>query len=131
VSKPRNPTRILAFFCIYFAIAVYLNTRFPSIPAGAPSAFTVAVCSLWLAVRDWPWRAYYIGATVAVAIAFTASAAVGGVLDSSLTLAAMFFAIGTSMVPIGLLDHRLLVRLIQEARSPEAAAAADRPGLPG
>lgn len=121
--RPRDAKRTLVFFCIYFLASMFLNHQFPAIPSGAPTAFTVALLSLWVAVRDWPWRGYYAGATAAVAIALGLSAAVGGVLDPSLTLAAMFFAVGTAMVPIGLLDHRLLVRLVQEAR--EATVPSD------
>ena len=123
VPKPRNLVRTLLLLNVYFVISMLLNSRFPAIPSGAPTAFFVALLSLWVAIRDWPWRAYYLGATLAVAIALGLSAAVGGVLDPSLTLAAMFFAVGTSMVPIGLLDHRLLVKLVEEAR--EATAPSD------
>jgi hypothetical protein len=133
VSKPKpwNLVRTLVFFNIYFVIAMFLNSRFPAIPSGAPTAFTVALLSLWVAMRDWPWRAYYLGAPVAVVIALGLSAAVGGVLDPSLTLVAMFFAVGTSMVPIGLLDHRLLVKLVEEARrstAPSSPGVSSRPG---
>ena len=124
VSRPpKNPRRMALVFLVLFAIAWYLNWRFPAIPSGAPTAYWVALLSVWVAVRDWPWRAYYLGATAAVAIALGLSAAVGGVLDPSLTIATMFFAVGTSMVPIGLLDHWLLVRLVKEAR--EATAPSD------
>jgi hypothetical protein len=118
--QPGKLVRTLVFFSIYFVIALFLNSRFPAIPSGAPTAFTVALLSLWVAIRDWPWRAYYLGATIAVAIALGLSAAVSGVLDPRLTLAAMFFAVGSSMVPIGLLDHRLLVKLVEEARAATA-----------
>jgi hypothetical protein len=123
VSRPKSPRQTAVLVLMYFAIAWYLNWRFPAIPSGAPTAFGVVLGSVWVAVRDWPWRAYYLGATAAVAIALGLSAAVGGALDPSLTLAAMFFAIGTAMVPIGLLDHRLLVQLTDEAR--EASAPSD------
>lgn len=123
VARPKNPVRVAIVFWMLCAVGVYLNWRFPAIPSGAPTAYTVALVSVWIAVRDWPWRAYYLGATAAVAIALGLSAAVGGVLDPSLTIAAMFFAVGTSMVPIGLLDHWLLVRLVKEAR--EATAPSD------
>ncbi len=122
-ARPKNPVQTALLLLTLYAVAWYLNWRFPEIPSGAPTAYWVGLFSVWVAVRDWPWRAYYLGATAAVAIAFGLSAAVGGVLDPSLTIAAMFFAVGASMVPIGLLDHWLLVRLIQEARTPEAVSA--------
>ena len=42
------------------------------------------------AIRDWPWRTYYLGATAAVALTFAASASGSGVLGPGRTLGAMF-----------------------------------------
>ena len=80
---------------------------------------------MWVALRDWPWRAYYLAAPVAVATAFTFTASGGGVIEPSLTLAVLFLTIGASFVPIGILDHMLLVKLMKEARAPESATAAN------
>ena len=87
--------------------------------AGAPTLSFVGLVSLWVAIRDWPWRAYYLGATAAVAIGFAASAPVGGLLAPDMTLGVMFILLGVSMVPIGLLDHLLLVKLMKEVREQE------------
>ena len=119
------------FIGIYMVVAWSLNAAIPAIPAGAPTAAIVAVASLWVAIRDWPWRAYYLGATAAVVIGFTASASGAGLLAPNMTMATMFLLIGISFVAIGLLDHHLLVKLIKEAREPEAATAASRPGADG
>ena len=99
---------------VYFMIGMWLNARFPEIPAGAPTAATVALLSLWVTARDWPWRAYYASATVAVAIAFAAGAS--GAIDPGARVAVTFLLTGVSMMAIGLLDHRLLVTLVEEAR---------------
>jgi hypothetical protein len=131
VSSPRirqNPWPTLIIWWVYFAVAWTLNFRFPEIPAGVPTAATVAFASIWLAIRDWPWRAHYLFAAAAVAIGFTASAPVTGVLEPGMTLAMVFLLLGASMVPIGLLDHLLLVRLVKEVREPQEASVASQPG---
>jgi hypothetical protein len=98
-----------------------LGIRTPRLfPISTPA--TIALASIWLAIRDWPWRAHYLGAAAAVAIGFIASAPVTGVLEPGMTLAMIFLLLGASMVPIGLLDHLLLVRLVREVREPLAAS---------
>ena len=110
------------FMIVYFVISWCLNTWIPSIPAGAPTTTTVILASLWIAIRDWPWRAYYLGTSVAVATAFAASASGAGLLDSNVTLGTIFFVIGASFIPVGLFDHLLLVKLMKEARPAGAPA---------
>ena len=62
---------ILLIYFGYFGVAWSLNARSQAIPAGAPTVATVALASIWLAIRDWPWRAYYLGSpSAAVAIGF-------------------------------------------------------------
>jgi hypothetical protein len=124
VWKPGRFTWL--FLPTYFVAASLLNTSIPSIPAGAPTVATVVVVSVWVAIRDWPWRAYYLAAPLAVAMAFTFTASGGGVLNPDLTLALLFLTIGVSFVPIGMLDHMLLARLMKEARGPESGTAANR-----
>jgi|SRR5687768_2902656 len=125
VAAPKPRWRHLAMIPV-FGFMAFLNAQFPSIPAGAPTLMVVAVASAWVAIRDWPWRAYYFGATAAVALTFAASASWTGVLDPGTTLGAMFLAVGISMVPIGLLDHFLLVRLVKESREPVATHSVPR-----
>lgn len=110
-------------FGVYLAIAWSMNAAIPEIPAGTPTTATVALLSVWVAIRDWPWRAYYLLATAAVAIGLAASAPVGGLLPPNMTLGVMFLLLGASMVPIGLLDHLLLVKLMKQARTPLTEAA--------
>jgi hypothetical protein len=91
----------------------------------APTAFTVAVVSWWIAIRDWPWRAYYLVTSMPVLIGFMANAFDPRV-DAGVRVALTYFLLGVSLVPVGLLDHRLLVKLMEEARTPDVAAASAR-----
>ena len=125
VWKPGRFTWL--FLPAYFVVASLLHASIPSIPAGAPTLGIVVLASVWVAIRDWPWRAYYLAAPVAVGIAFRFTASGGGVIDPQLTLAVLFLTIGASFVPIGMLDHMLLVKLMKEARAPEPATAVNRP----
>jgi hypothetical protein len=86
-----------------------------------PCVMVVGVFSLWIAVRDWPLRRYYLGATAAVAVGV--AALVVGNADADVTLALSLLAIGVAFVPIGFLDHQLLVTLVRESREAAAAAA--------
>ena len=117
VFKPKPFVRPAFFLFGYAAIATVLNTTVPAIPAGAPTLAVVAVVSVWLAVRDWPWRAYYLLVPAALAFAFTLTTSGGGALDSNLTLVVLFLALGVSMTAVGLLDHLLLVKLTKASRA--------------
>jgi hypothetical protein len=123
-----NPPRhAKLFMVIYFTVAFCLNAWIPEIPSGAPTVSIVALASLWVTIRDWPWRAYYLAATASVAGGFIVSASGVGLLGPGSTLATIFVLLGTSMVAIGVLDHLLLVKLVKEAREASLASAADRP----
>jgi hypothetical protein len=122
VRRPlKNSRSVVIFVCSYMAVAWTLNTMIPAIPSGAPTVAIVAVGSVLVALRDWPWRAYYLGAPVAVGATFAATASGFGLLPPGVTLASLFIAVGASMVAIGLLDHRLLMKLMQETRELETA----------
>ena len=122
VAGPRRkPWPTLLIWWAYFAVAWTLNAQFEAIPAGAPAVATVAFASVWMAIRDWPWRAHYLLAPAAVTVGFIASAPITGVLQPGMTLAMISLLLGASMVPIGLLDHLLLVKLMKEVREPQAA----------
>ena len=125
MSGPRHPRRLLLFWFVYMVVTGTLNARIPEIPAGAPTLAVVAFASTWLAVRDWPWRAYYLLATVAVGTGFIASAPITGVLAPNMTIAVISLLFSASMVAIGLLDHLLLVRLMKDARGSETAGVAE------
>ena len=126
VATPHVRWPGLVFLTVYFWIGAYLNHRFPAIPAGGPTMAAVVGLSLLVAIRDWPWRAHYLGAAAAVAMAFGVSVFGSAVIDPGRTLAITLFVGGLSFVPVGLLDHWLLIRLMADARDPRAARAAGR-----
>jgi len=129
VSPPRHPGRLLFIWSAYMVVSWILNARYEAIPAGAPTLSIVAFASIGLVIRDWPWRAYYLLAPMAVAIGFFASAPIGGVLPPNMTVGVIFMLLGASMVVIGLLDHLLLVKLMKEARESQPAAATNPSSL--
>jgi hypothetical protein len=94
-----------------------LKAWIPWLPEGTPSVVVAGGMLLVVAIRDRPLRAYHLAAPAAVAIGFAASAPFGGPIPPNLTLSAIFVVLGSSMVPIGLLDHFLLVKLMNEAAS--------------
>jgi len=57
VSPPRHPRRLVLIPLAYMVVAWTLNAQFPEIPAGGPTLAIVGVASIWMAIRDWPWRA--------------------------------------------------------------------------
>jgi hypothetical protein len=118
-NPPQRVQKI--FLLLYFFVAAALNAWIPGIPAGAPTVATVAVLSVWVVVRDWPWRVYYLLPTVAVAIGLTVSASGAGLLAPGRTLGTIFLLLGASFVPIGVLDHLLLVKLLNQAREQQTA----------
>src|SRR5688572_12064184 len=67
VSAPAPKWPALAMIPVFLFMA-YVNGRIPSIPAGAPTLAVVAIASAFVAIRDWPWRAYYFGAAATVAL---------------------------------------------------------------
>jgi hypothetical protein len=127
VPRPRKLGPILIVGFAYSLVGTVLNAWIEGIPTGTPTLAIVAFCSVWLAIRDWPWRAYYLAPTVAVAIGFAASAPISGILAPNMTLPTIFILLGVSMVPVGILDHLLLVRLVKEARELQPAGEASQP----
>jgi hypothetical protein len=125
VPKPAKLWQTLVFFNVYFVIGMYLNRRFPEIPAGGPTMGIVVLYSLLVTIRDWPWRAHYLLVALAVVSAFVPNVVGVEEIDRGRTLAMTTFAGAVAFVIAGLLDHRLLMRLTAEARQPEAAAAVD------
>lgn len=124
MSPPRHPKRLLLIWFAYMVVTGTLNARIPEIPAGAPTLAVVAFASIWLSIRDWPWRAYYLLAPIAVGSGFIASAPITGVLAPNMTIAVISLLFGPSMVAIGLLDHLLLVKLMKEARESQTVPEA-------
>jgi hypothetical protein len=116
VASRRSWWPKFAFVSAYLLVATFLNWQFPEIPAGAPTAGTVVLMSLFVAIRDWPWRAHYAVVAAVVATAFSMNVIGVDVIDRGMTLTMTFFVTGLAFIPAGLLDHRLLMKLIEESR---------------
>ena len=116
VASKRSRLPMLVFLFVYTLVGTFLDRQFPEIPAGAPTAGVVVLMSLFVAVRDWPWRMHYAAVAAAVATAFSVNVIGVGGIDRGMTLTMTFFVTGVAFVPAGLLDHRLLMRLIEESR---------------
>jgi hypothetical protein len=114
VPHPRDRRSLITFIVVFSIMGTVLDPM-PS------SLVFIGAYSLWIAIRDWPLRRYYLGATAAVGVAGTAY--VAGNTAPGVALAMSFLAIGVAFVPIGFLDHQLLVTLARESREAAAAAA--------
>lgn len=88
------------------------------------AALPFVVCfSLWIVIRDWPFRVHHLagsGAALSATLLLMTPAAVAAP-DASTAAALLLF--GVAYVPVGLLDHRLLVSLMHGA--PHAAAGSE------
>lgn len=89
------------------------------------AALPFVVCSsLWIVIRDWPFRVHHlagVGAALSATLLLMTPAAVAAP-DASTAAALLLF--GVAYVPVGLLDHRLLVSLMHGA--PNAADGSER-----
>ena len=100
-------------------VLIGMALKLPPLAAALP--FVVGF-SLWIVIRDWPFRAYHLagfGAALSATLLLMTPAAVAAP-DAATAAALLLF--GVAYVPVGLLDHRLLVSLMHGA---EAKAAAD------
>lgn len=116
IVVPRSSTSkawiVLALAAI--AISSKLSGFYPL--AGA--FLVVGAESLWTAIRDWPTRWHHvvggIAGALAAAVQFTAPPGLGPALALGCAI------IGLAYIPIGLLDHRLLVSVMRRHGEQEA-----------
>jgi hypothetical protein len=80
-----------------------------AVPAPANALPIAAAGALWIAIRDWPFRSYHLAGCLVAAAAFALQIVPNTGLSSDVALAVGFLMVGLVYVPIGLLDHRLLV----------------------
>ena len=106
----------LLVFAAMFVIDAALRTG----PLAA-SALIAGVYSLWIAVRDWPFRPHHVSAAVVAAVGVALHLSPFGAASPSQATAATMGLLGVTWILIGFLDHRLLVSLMQ-ARQDEAEA---------
>ncbi len=76
-----------------------------------------AATALWIAIHDWPLRAYHLLGCAAVA--FGAAIQLTSLQSDFLprAQAIAFFALGLAYIPVGFLDHRLLTSVMRKADS--------------
>ena len=89
-----------------------------------PLTFAVAFLApmaLWIAIRDWPLRAHHFlaafAASVALWVVFTTPLA-----ERPLAEALAMVIIGAVSIPVGVLDHRLLTRVMPKRSAEEEGA---------
>ncbi len=99
-----------------------LAAKLPPSAAGLPF---IAGLSLWIVIRDWPFRTYHlVGFAAALSGTFLLmTPAAAAAPDAS--VAAAFLLLGVACVPVGFFDHRLLVSVMRETAMPDAAAEPD------
>ncbi len=119
----RGRTSGLMFVLIVVVLSV-MNNAFDVglLTAALP---IVAGSSLWIVLRDWPIRAHYLLGTLG------ASAALGPQfmtppLERSVADALGMVVLGATYVPIGLLDHWILVRTLHGSPQPEVVSELPR-----
>ncbi len=81
-----------------------------------------AFFSLRAVIRDWPDRWYHIVGLAMTVVSTLLAVTPAATMAPNTAVAAAFVLFGATYVPIGFLDHRLLVSLLHGA---EAEAAAD------
>lgn len=104
-----NAFRLSLVQVVAMALAMGVLDRVLSVPAPANALPIAAAGALWIAIRDWPFRFYHLAGCLAALGAFALQIMPNTGLSADVALAAGFGVVGLVYVPIGLLDHRLLV----------------------
>lgn len=106
-------------------IGCLLTSMVLRIPPAAMAMPMVAWLHLWVAIRDWPYRRYHlfgsITATVSTLLLLTPAAHAA----PDLAVAAGFLLVGVVTIPIGFLDHQLLVSVMQAGRPDHATVLSE------
>lgn len=84
----------------------------------AGAFLVVAAESLWTAIRDWPTRGHHVVGGIAGTLAASVQLTLPPGLGPGLALGCAI--IGLAYIPIGLLDHRLLVSVMCRQAEQEA-----------
>jgi hypothetical protein len=69
----------------------------------------ISLMTLWTGIRDWPLRRHHLGAAAACGCAFLLQLTPEAAAVPDTAIAAGFLLMGAIFVPVGVLDHRLLV----------------------
>jgi len=94
---------------IAIGIAMLAMDKVFGVPPPASVLVFGAPAALWIVIRDWPLRRYHLGAAVAWVCALLLQTTSQAAVAPDMAAAAGFLLIGVVYVPIGFLDHRLLV----------------------
>jgi hypothetical protein len=116
-----RPTPIAGWWLLgAMAVSATLTGK-PLGPGQMASVFVIgAAAALWIAIRDWPLRAYHLLGCVSVA--FGAAIQLLSLQSDFLPRAQAIahLGLGLAYIPIGLLDHRLLTSVMRDrAGEPE------------
>lgn len=84
-----------------------------------------ATRSLWVALRDAPYSVHHVLGTIA-GVTASVLALSGGALGSDRAAVMGFVVLGLGLIPVGLLDHRLLCRTLPGLHRGAAIRATER-----
>jgi hypothetical protein len=96
------------------------------VPAPAGTFLPLTVFALWIGIRDWPLRRHHFVAAAASGCAFLIQTTPQAASAPDMAIAAGFLLFGAVYVPVGLLDHRLLVSAMRGATG-DAVASTEEP----
>ena len=108
------PSRVPALWFVVSMALALITTGKPLGSGQLAATFAVAAAgAFWVAVRDWPLRAYHLLGSAAAA--FGASIQFVALNSESLprAQATAFFVLGLAYIVAGLLDHRLLISVMR------------------
>ena len=118
IAAPRSRAASGWFAVALVAVITILDNTFSTGPF-AGLLVVGAVSALWVVVRDFPMRSYYLLGIVGSSLGATLMLMAAGTPQLGRAQALGMFVFGLAYIPIGLLDHRLLSSVM---RSPGEGA---------
>lgn len=118
IDAPRSRAASGWFAVALVAVITILDNTYRTGPF-AGLLVVGAVSALWVVVRDFPMRSYYLLGVVSSSLGATLMLIAAGTPQLGRAQALGMFVFGLTYIPIGLLDHRLLTSAM---RSPTREA---------
>lgn len=118
IDAPRSRAAGGWFAVALMAVITILDNTFRTGPL-AGLLVVGAISALWVVVRDFPMRSYYLLGVVGSSLGATIMFMAAGTPQLGRAQALGMFVFGLAYIPIGLLDHRLLTSAM---RSPTGEA---------